>query len=390
MRLVPCSDPARDGTSSSASKRREVALLFAKLGVIGFGGPAAHIALMRDEVVRRRGWIDDREFLELVGVAALIPGPNSTELAIHLGHRRAGRSGLLLAGLCFITPAVLIVGFLAWLYAGNGSRPVIVDLRYGVLPVIIAIVGHAVYSLGRAVCSSAISMVLAGGAFAGFLAGVPEFAVLLVAGLACLAWRHRGLLRPQSALGFAIWPLATESRAHSAVSLQRLFLVFLEIGSVLYGSGYVLLAFLESNLVVHRSWLTEQQLLDAVAVGQVTPGPVFSTATFVGWQIHGASGAAVATIAIFLPSFVFVAFLGRIVEWMRLHAWAHAFLEGVTAASLGLMAGVLVRLTSTAVDGVLTAMIAIVALGVLVRTKVNSAWLVGIGLLIGAVHAFVA
>ncbi len=386
--------PERDGAASPpVSRRREVAYLFAKLGVIGFGGPAAHIALMRDEVVRRRGWVDDREFLELVGVTNLIPGPNSTELAIHLGHRRAGRWGLVLAGLCFITPAVLIVGVLAWLYANNGSRPLIIDLRYGVLPVIIAIVAHAVYSLGRSVCTTAVPVVLAGAAFAGFLAGLPELPVLLGAGLLCLAWRRRGSLHPRNALGMALWPFAVSGTVprdgvpRDPVSLHRLFLVFLEIGSVLYGSGYVLLAFLQSNLVDDRGWLTEQQLLDAVAVGQVTPGPVFSTATFVGWQIHGFSGAVAATVGIFFPSFVLVAMLGWLVGWIRRHAWARAFLEGVTAASLGLMAGVLVQLADAAISDVVTASVAMVALCMLVRTKINSAWLVGAGLLIGAAHA---
>jgi chromate transporter len=365
----------------------EVARLFVKLGVIGFGGPAAHVALMRDEVVRRRGWIDDAEFLDLVGATNLIPGPNSTELAIHLGHLRAGTRGLFAAGLCFIAPAVTIVGFLAWLYERHGTDPRVVDLRYGVLPVIIAIVAHALVGLGRSALTSVVHAVIAAAALAGYLVDVHELLVLATAGVAAAVWANRGRLDPGRAMSLLLLPIAaTDPATPTSVSLRRLFLVFLEIGSVLYGSGYVLLAFLQRALVDERGWLTSEQLLDAVAVGQVTPGPVFSTATFVGWQIDGPAGAAVATIGIFLPSFVFVALLGRIVPWMRARPTARAFLGGVTAASLGLMAGVLVELTDTAITDALTVVIALAALGTLLRTTVNSAWLIGAGVLIGALH----
>jgi len=367
----------------------EVAGLFVKLGVIGFGGPAAHIAVMRDEVVRRRRWIDDAEFLDLVGATNLIPGPNSTELAIHLGHRRAGGRGLVTAGVCFISPAVVIVGFLAWLYQRHGTDPAVVDLRYGILPVIIAIVAHALYGLGRTALTSVFNALVAGGALAGYLLGVHELLLLLGAGTltALRANRHRLRARPMSLL---ILPLGTDATSPTAVSLWRLLLVFLEIGSVLYGSGYVLLAFLQRHLVDERGWLTTQQLLDAVAVGQITPGPVFTTATFVGWQIDGPAGAAVATFGIFAPSFVFVALLGRIVPWMRARPTAKAFLTGLTTASLGLMAGVLVDLTDTAISDVFTIAIAVAALLLLVRTKVNSAWLIAAGVAIGIAHALVA
>lgn len=367
----------------------EVAGLFVKLGVIGFGGPAAHIAVMRDEVVRRRRWIDDAEFLDLVGATNLIPGPNSTELAIHLGHRRAGGRGLVTAGVCFISPAVVIVGFLAWLYQRHGTDPAVVDLRYGILPVIIAIVAHALYGLGRTALTSVFNALVAGGALAGYLLGVHELLLLLGAGTltALRANRHRLRARPMSLL---ILPLGTDATSPTAVSLWRLLLVFLEIGSVLYGSGYVLLAFLQRHLVDERGWLTTQQLLDAVAVGQITPGPVFTTATFVGWQIDGPAGAAVATFGIFAPSFVFVALLGRIVPWMRARPTAKAFLTGLTTASLGLMAGVLVDLTDTAITDAYTIAIAVVALLVLVRTTVNSAWLIAAGVAIGITHALIA
>ncbi len=368
---------------------REVAQLFVKLGVIGFGGPAAHIAMMRDEVVRRRDWIDDAEFLDLVGATNLIPGPNSTELAIHLGHRRAGARGLVVAGVSFIAPAVVIVGFLAWLYQRYGTDPSVVDLRYGILPVIIAIVTHALYGLGRSALTSPFNAVVAVAAVAGYLAGLHELLLLVVAGTATALWANRDRFRPQrlAALALPITVDASTSPGHA--SLWRLLVVFLEIGSVLYGSGYVLLAFLQRHLVDDLGWITTQQLLDAVAVGQITPGPVFTTATFVGWQIDGPAGAAVATFGIFAPSFVFVALLGRIVPWMRARPTAKAFLTGLTTASLGMMAGVLVDLTDAAiVDGVSVA-VAVVSLAVLIRTKLNSAWLIGAGIAIGAAHAII-
>ena len=378
----------------------EVARLFLKLGVIGFGGPAAHIAMMRDEVVRRRGWLDDAEFLDLVGATNLIPGPNSTELAIHLGHRRAGARGLLAAGVCFIGPAVVIVGFLAWLYQRHGTDPGLVDLRYGILPVIIAIVAHALYGMSRTALTSPFNLLVGCAALAGYLAGVHELVLLVVAGALTALWANRHRLRPQRLSMFVVpfvarfaapfdAPIAQvdPSRSPAAVSLWRLFAVFLEIGSVLYGSGYVLLAFLQRHVVDDLGWLTGQQLLDAITVGQVTPGPVFTTATFVGWQISGVAGAAVATVGIFAPSFVFVALLGRIVPWMRARPTAKAFLAGVTTASLGLMAGVLIDLGDTAILDVFTAALAVVALAVLIRTKVNSAWLVAAGAVIGVAHA---
>ena len=367
----------------------EVVRVFLQLGVIGFGGPAAHVALMRDQVVRRRRWLDDAEFLDLVGATNLIPGPNSTELAIHLGHRRAGVRGLISAGLCFILPAVVIVGFLAWLYDRYGTDPAVVDLRYGILPVIIAIVGHALFGLGTAALTKLVNVIVAVAATVAYLAGVHELAILLVASVTTALWACRDRFRPDRALSLFVLSFAsTESAPSTSVSLRRLFLVFLEIGSVLYGSGYVLFAFLQNNLVDQRGWLTDQQLLDAVAVGQITPGPLFTSATFVGWQIDGPAGAAVATIGIFLPSFFFVAVLGRIVPWMRVRPVAQAFLSGLTTASLGLMAGVLIELADTALTDPLTVVIALIALAVLIRSKVNSAWLIAAGVVIGVVHAF--
>lgn len=366
----------------------ELARLFAKLGVIGFGGPAAHIALMRDEVVRRRGWIDDAEFLDLVGATNLIPGPNSTELAIHLGHRRAGGRGLLVAGVCFIAPAVLIVGVLAWLYERYGTDPTVIDLRYGILPVIIAVVAHALYGLGRSALTTAVNAVIAAGALAAYLLHIHELIILAAAGGLSAGWANRHRLKPDGTVSLLLLPfVGADATAAVPVSLWRLFAVFAEIGSILYGSGYVLLAFLQRNLVDDLGWLTSHQLLDAVAVGQVTPGPVFTTATFVGWQIGGPAGAAVATVGIFAPSFALVALLGRIVPWMRARPTARAFLTGVTAASLGLMAGVVIDLTDVAITDGLTIAVALVALGVLIGTTTSSAWLIGGGAAVGLAHA---
>lgn len=366
----------------------ELARLFAKLGVIGFGGPAAHIALMRDEVVRRRGWIDDAEFLDLVGATNLIPGPNSTELAIHLGHRRAGGRGLLVAGVCFIAPAVLIVGVLAWLYERYGTDPTVIDLRYGILPVIIAVVAHALYGLGRSALTTVVNAVIAAGALAAYLLHIHELIILAAAGGLSAGWANRHRLKPDGTVSLLLLPfVGADATAAVPVSLWRLFAVFAEIGSILYGSGYVLLAFLQRNLVDDLGWLTSHQLLDAVAVGQVTPGPVFTTATFVGWQIGGPAGAAVATVGIFAPSFALVALLGRIVPWMRARPTARAFLTGVTAASLGLMAGVVIDLTDVAITDGLTIAVALVALGVLIGTTTSSAWLIGGGAAVGLAHA---
>jgi chromate transporter len=366
----------------------EVATLFLKLGVIGFGGPAAHIAMMRDEVVRRRGWVDEREFLDLLGATNIIPGPNSTELAMHLGAQRAGGRGLVTAGLCFIGPAVLIVGVLAALYERYGTDPAVVDIRYGVLPVVIAVVAHAIYGLGRTALVSVLPFVLAVAAFGAFLAGVHELIILVVAGSVSALWAGRRKIG--ASLAVLLVPFGAPLASGSAdAPLWRVFLVFLEIGSVLYGSGYVLLAFLEQNFVDELGWLTEQQVLDAVAIGQVTPGPVFSTATFVGWQLAGPAGAAVATIGIFLPSFIFVALLARIVPWVRRHPAARAALDGVIAASLGLMAAVLVELAGSALTDVLTVGIAVIALAMLAWTPIGPAPVIAAGLVIGLIHAVI-
>lgn len=362
----------------------DVARLMLKLGVIGFGGPAAHIAMMRDEVVRRRQWFDDEEFLQLVGATNLIPGPNSTEMAMYVGMRRAGVRGLITGGLSFILPAVIIVGAIAWLYVEHGTNPLVFDLRYGVLPVIVAVIAHAVWGLGAANARNPAGLVTAVTAFGGYLLGLHELIVIASLGLvwATVHLVRRGSSRLNSFTGFGfVAILATQP------SLTRLFLIFLEVGSVLYGSGYVLVAFLDSRLVTDHAYLTAEQLLDAIAVGQITPGPVFTTATFIGWQILGVAGAALATLGIFGPSFLFVGLLDRILRWLRARPATLAFLNGVTVSSLGLMAGVLVRLGDAALVDPLTWIVAITALVLLITTKVGAGWLVPVGVVIGIVHA---
>ena len=357
-----------------------------KLGVIGFGGPAAHIAMMRDETVRRRQWLSDEEFMQMVGATNLIPGPNSTEMAMHIGLKRAGIRGLIAGGLSFIVPAVVIVGALAWLYAEHGTDPVVFDIRYGVLPVIIAVIAHAVWGLGKANLRNPAGLVTAAAAFGGYLLGVHELIVIASLGLVwtLVHLARRSTNHLHSFAGFGLFAILA-----SQPSLSRLFLIFLEVGSVLYGSGYVLVAFLDSRLVTDHAFLTAEQLLDAVAVGQITPGPVFTTATFIGWQILGVAGAGLATLGIFGPSFFFVGLLDRILRWLRARPAALAFLNGVTVSSLGLMAGVLVRLGDTALVDPLTWIVAVTALVLLVTTKVGAGWLVPAGVVIGIVHAAV-
>ena len=376
------------------SPLREVVSVFLRLGVVAFGGPAAHIAMMREELVRRRRWVSDAQFIDLLGITNLIPGPNSTEMAIHLGYLRAGLWGLVLGGVCFIVPAMLIVMALAWAYVRWGALPVATGVLYGVKPVIIAIVLQAMWGLAR----TAVRGPLLAGAFvvaaALALAGVHELLVLFGAGgvAALVAPRRRAVAGAVAALAWAT-PARVMAAAAVAggVTLGTMTLVFLKIGAVLYGSGYVLLAFLRADFVERLGWLTDRQLLDAVAVGQVTPGPVFTTATFIGFLLAGWPGAVLATVAIFLPSFVFVAASRPLLPRLRGSRRAAAFLDGVNVAALGLMAAVTWQLGRAAVVDPLTAALALAAAVLLVRTRVNSVWLLAgggaLGLAWRALHA---
>ena len=376
----------------------ELALVFLRLGTTAFGGPAAHIALMRQEFVERRGWLTEAEFLDLVGASNLIPGPSSTEVAIHIGRQRAGWAGLLLAGLCFILPAALIATALAWAYVRFGGLPQAAGVFYGVKPVIIAVVAQALWMLGRTALKT--RLLAAAGLAATLLAflGVPPLPLLFGTGaaLGVRGWLRdepKRSVRPLLVLaavaavliGVPLLLTVFQPPASRAASLPALLLVFVKIGSVVFGSGYVLLAFLRVDLVTRLHWLSSAQLLDAVAVGQFTPGPVFTTATFIGYLVAGPWGAAAATLGIFLPAFVYVALSGPLLPRLRHSPTARAFLDGVNVASLALMALVTWQLARAAlVDGVTVALAVLSAL-LLFRWRVNSAWLVLGGAVVGLI-----
>lgn len=359
---------------------RELALLFLRLGTTTFGGPAAHIAIMQDEAVRRRGWLTREEFLDLLGATNLIPGPNSTEMAIHIGYKRRGWSGLLVAGGCFILPATVLTGVIGWAYVRFGKLPQAGWLLYGVKPVILAIVIQAIWGLVPSAARTWPLRVLAVLATVSALLGLNEVAVLFGAGAASVAWARPWRPRPNEGSwpGFSMALLAggVPAALSSAVSLSGIFGVFFKAGALLFGSGYVLLAFLRADLVHRLHWLTEGQLIDAIAVGQVTPGPVFTTATFVGYVLKGPAGAAMATVGIFLPAFLFVAASGPLIPRLRASKSAGAFLDGVNVASLALMAGVTIQLARAAFVDLPTLAIGAVGAFLLLRYKLNSTWLI--------------
>lgn len=363
---------------------REIAAVFLKLGFIGFGGPAAHIAMMREEVVTKRKWFSEAHFLDLVGATNLIPGPNSTELAIHIGHEKGGWKGLLLAGLCFILPAVLITGIFAWLYKQYGQVPAVQPFIYGIKPAIIAIILGAVFPLARTSLKSLQLIIIGLLVLAGALAGISEIYLMFGAGFTALllAWlqnaRKKGF---QSLIPLSL--LAVPVPTFLSAANTGLFWIFLKIGAVLYGSGYVLFAFLDTELVA-TGLLSRQQLIDAIAVGQFTPGPVFSSVTFIGYQINGFTGAIVSTVAIFLPSFVFVALIGPVVRYMRSSRLFPAFLDAVNVASVALIAAVCIDMAAETITGWRTILIAIVSILVAFGyRKLNSAFVVLGGSLLG-------
>lgn len=355
---------------------REVAAVFLRLGLLGFGGPAAHVALMRHELVERRRWLSEQEFLEYLGAANVVPGPTSTELALHLGRRRGGAAGILVAGLCFIVPPALLVGLAAWGYQRYGALPPVEAVLYGLKPVVIAVVAQALWSLGRGALRGRRAMAVGAGSLLLAALGLPELTVLALAALgAMLHLPGKGRVRALVLIGLPA--------GGAAVSPLGLFGVFLKIGSVLFGSGYVLLAFLRGELVERLGWLTERQLLDAVAVGQVTPGPLFTTATFIGYLLGGVAGAAAATTGIFLPAFVFVGVSGWLLPAVRRSARASAALEGVTVASLALMAVVTVQLARAALVDPTTIALALTSAFLLLRFRVSPGWLVPLGAAVG-------
>jgi chromate transporter len=386
------------------SRLRELAALFLKLGTISFGGPAAHVALMEEEVVRKRQWLTRQQFLDLLGAANLIPGPTSTEMAINVGFVRAGWAGLCVAGASFIVPAALITAGFAWAYVRFGALPQAASLLTGIKPAVIAVIAIAIWRLGRAAARGWMLALLGAGALAAFFLGVHPIVILFGGGLLGMVaklgpglfrsfeaglvffghlrlaplWQDRGRLWAATwrSFGAVVLVSAASRPVVRKPSLGQIALFFLKVGAVLYGGGYVLLAFLEHGLVHQNAWLTQQQLLDAVAIGQFTPGPVLSTATFIGYMLGGASGAAAATVAIFLPSFFYVAVLAPVLFRLRQAAWMATFLDSVNVCAVALMAGVTFKLGADALRGWPEWGIAATALAILWCWKVNPAWVV--------------
>jgi len=370
---------------SLARRLVEVTLLFLKLGFTAFGGPAAHLALFHDEAVKRRKWLDEQHFLDLIGATNLIPGPNSTEIAIHLGFLRAGWLGFALGGLCFVLPATLIVLALAEIYVRFGSTPQIGWLLYGIKPVIIAIIVNALLNLGKKALKDFLTGVAGLLVIAAYFWGINEIALLFAAGLLVMFIKNLQKYRRPGVNGLFLPFAGISLPALAAIpfSLPILFLTFLKIGSVLYGSGYVLLAFLRADFVTRLGWISDQQLIDAIAIGQVTPGPLFTAATFIGFLLGGTPGALLATAGIFLPSFVFVAISNPLIPRLRNSPWASSLLDGINAASLGLMAAVTWQLGRASLVDPLTIVMSLAAFGLLVRYQVNSTWLIAGGAAIG-------
>jgi chromate transporter len=364
--VSPSSDVGRPG-----GRLAEVAVAFLRLGATSFGGPLSHLGLMREELVRRRAWVDEATFVDFLSVANVLPGPTSTEVAMQLGRARAGQRGLWVAGVCFILPAALLVAALAALYQRFGLRPDARLVLSSVQPVVVALLATAVLPLARATLQSRLGLVLFALALGLALFGANPLLVLLASGLGSLAFSFGNASRAAFLL-----PAGGLVASPMAVALAPLFLVFLKVGCVVLGSGYVLVAFLQADLVQRLHWLTEAQLLDAVAVGQLTPGPVFTTATFVGFLLRGPSGAVVATVAVFLPAFVGVWASGPLLGYVRRSPRARAFLDGVNAGSLALMVHVSLLLGRAALLDVPSVLLCAAALLLLVATRVNGSWVV--------------
>ncbi|HYM79357.1 MAG TPA: chromate efflux transporter [Candidatus Dormibacteraeota bacterium] len=392
--------------STTLGRLRELAALFLKLGTISYGGPAAHIALIEAEIVRKRRWVTQQQFLDMLGAANLIPGPTSTEMAINVGFVRAGWAGLCVAGASFVVPAALITGAFAWAYVRFGSLPQAASALAGIKPAVLAVIAIAIWRLGKTATKDVGLAVLGGLALGAFFVGLNPILILFGGGLAGMLVRRATNLRAAGMLSIPALPrpfslslrylmaVTAASAAAGTVaarpSVGKIALFFLKIGAVLYGGGYVLLAFLEQGLVQQHAWLTRQQLLDAVAIGQFTPGPVLSTATFIGYILGGVPGAAVATVGIFLPSFFYVALLAPVLFRLRQSAWLAAFLDSVNVGAVALMSGVTFRLGVDALRGWPSWVIALASLAVLLRWKMSPAWVVlggGVaGLLLPILH----
>ena len=358
---------------------KEVVLLFLKLGFTAFGGPAAHLAITHNEVVKRREWLNDEQFLDLVGATNLIPGPNAVELTIHLSFLRAGWPGFFLGGLSYILPSVLIVMGLAWSYQEYGAVPQVAWVLYAVKPVVIAIIIKALWFLGKQAIKVPLTGIAAVSVLLLNLLGFDTLVLLFSAGIIVMLIKNFKKLKtsPPNFKSFLPFTLPSAvSLIPQAFNLSTLFLTFLKIGSVLYGGGYVLLAFLRSDFVVRLGWLTEKQLIDSVAIGQVTPGPLFTTATFIGYILAGVPGAILSTVGIFIPSFFFVAILNRFIPKMRQSVWFSEFLNGINAASLGLMAAVTIQLAKAVLVDATSIILTVFSLALVVFTRINTIWVI--------------
>jgi len=374
-----------------SARLKELALLFLRLGVTAFGGPAAHIAMMHDEIVTRRKWLSEQQFLDLMGATNLIPGPNSTQMAIHMGLERAGWRGMIVSGSCFILPAAVLVTILTWLYVEYGATSQAEWLFYGIKPVIIAIVLQALYMLGRKAVKGVLTSLVGIGVVAGYFIGINEILLIFLGGLLVILFRNYKGFTGSRIFSFIAPVLGINLVALQSkeIALATLFVVFLKIGAVLYGSGYVLLAFLEADFVETLGWITSQQLIDVVAMGQVTPGPLLTTATSIGYLVAGLPGAVIATVGIFLPSFIFVAAVNPVVPKLRKSPLAGAALDGVNAASLGLMAAVMFQLARVSLVDPLTIIIALLCAGALFFLRINSTWLIAGGGLVGVLYGLI-
>ncbi|WP_307295326.1 chromate efflux transporter [Flavobacterium sp. SORGH_AS_0622] len=368
---------------------KEIFQVFIKLGTIGFGGPAAHIAMMHQEVVIKHRWMTEQHFLDLIGATSLIPGPNSTEMAIHIGYIKGGWRGLLIAGFCFIMPAVFITGFFAWLYRSYGQLPQVQPFIYGIKPAIIAIIIGAVYPLALKSLKSLFLDFIAITVLTASILGINEIYLLFGSGLLAFAVFYIQKMRVGDLTSFAPFALMAvpETFFWSAVN-SKLFLTFLKIGAILYGSGYVLFAFLDTELVA-EGLLTRQQLIDAIAVGQFTPGPVFSSVTFIGYQINGLSGAVISTVAIFLPSFIFVVLLNQMMKKLRTSKGLAAFMDAANVASIALIASVCLSMAREAITDWRTIVIAAIScIAIFKLKKLNSAMVVILAALLGYILSY--
>lgn len=369
------------------SELKEIAILFFKLGSIAFGGPAAHIAMMEDEVVRKRKWMTREHFLDLVGATNLIPGPNSTEMTMHCGHERAGWKGLIVAGACFIFPAVVITAVFAWLYQEYGQLPKVEPFIYGIKPAVIAIILFAVFRLGEKALKTIELGILGTATLLASLMGVNEIVALFGCGFAGLLLYYAKNIHKNTANSFI--PLILFQVTVSQLSSLKIFWIFLKVGALLYGSGYVLFAFIDAELV-SKGFLTRQVLIDAVAVGQFTPGPVLSTATFIGWQMNGVWGALAATLGIFLPSFLFVLILNPLIPKMRRSKLFGAFLDAINIAAVAVIVAVCIEMGKDTLTVWQTIVIALTSLALIfVFKNVNSAFIVAGGALLGYFLTFI-